>query len=325
MTIFNKIAASTAIVAVVLGVFASTLPQYAGALNAPRCVLNTIVQPFNNGGTTLSWKVYDAHTITLSGVGTVQDADSIVVYPTSTQTYTLTATGNGGVDTCTATVQAVSTNQPFTNTYGTFGTHTSGSETCTVSVSPDYVVPGGSAVLTWNVGSAYRVTIDNGIGSVSNTGTKVVPYSPTPRTYTITAENTNGSQRACSATVRPAVGGTPTFTQGVRIPGVFVVQTPGVTLPTTPAPVVHTQAPRVYTQAPTVTATYTRPTVQYVALSQVPYTGPEDTGYIASLVSVLLGSMLLMLVWRREFAHVLGSFSPTDNDDHEVAREEATA
>ena len=121
MTIFNKVVSVTAVSAVLLASLVALLPGDASAIhttNQPLCVLNTIVQPFNNGGTTLSWKVTNAHTISINnGVGTVSDADSIVVFPVTTTNYTLTATGNGGTTTCTATVQP--TTAHFNN--GVFG------------------------------------------------------------------------------------------------------------------------------------------------------------------------------------------------------------
>lgn len=316
MTIFNKVVATTALGALAFGLLATIVPYDAGALNAPRCVLNTIVQPFNNGGTTLSWKVYDAHTVTMSSIGTVSDADSVVVYPTSSTVYTLTATGNGGSVICTATAQATSS-YSFNN--GNFNNATN-SETCSLKVSPDYVVPGGTAVLSWNVGSASRVWLDHNLGTVSNTGTKVVPYSAQPETYTLTAQNSNGSQRNCSAVVRPAIGGVPTFTGGVNIPGAFVVQTPGVVLPYTQPTTVHATA-----QHPSVTATYSQPTVQYVSIAQVPYTGPNDVAYVLTLIAIALGAFGLIATQRGTFRSAFLSFSPTDNEDHEVAREEATA
>ena len=307
MTIINKIVSVTAVSAVLLASLVAFLPGDASAIhtNQPLCVLNTIVQPFNNGGTTLSWKVTNAHTISINnGVGTVNDADSIVVYPTTATNYTLTATGSGGTTTCSATVQPTSAH--FNN--GVFGTPHVNSNTCSLTASPDLVVPGGTAVLSWSVGSAFRVTIDGGIGTVGNSGTRVVPYSPTPRTYTLVAENSNGTFRSCSATVNPVGTVLPTFTSGVNIPGAFIAQTPGVVLPA---------------GSPHIQATYTQPTPQYVSIAQVPYTGPNDVAYVLTLLAVLFGALGIMYTQRATIAHALASFSPVDNDDFESAVEEA--
>jgi len=309
MTIFKYASAAT-IVALMFGIVAAALPFTASALNAPRCVLNTIVQPFNGGGTTLSWKVYDAHSINISGVGTVSDADSIVVYPSTTTTYTLTATGNGGVDTCTATAQAASSYSFINNTgiYG-FGNVTN-NQTCSAWVNPDVVVPGGTAVLSWNAGSASHVSISNGIGNVATTGSRVVPNTGVPQTFTVNARWGNGTTRTCSATVRPGAAiAAPTFTGGVNIPGAFVLQTPGVTLPGV--------------AAPQVTAQYTPPTTAYVPLNQVPYTGTEDVAYVLTLLAVALGAFTLLYTKRGTITSAFASFSPTDNDDFETAVEQA--
>lgn len=304
-----KIASVTTVAALMLAGLAAVLPNTADALNAPRCVLNTIVQPFNAGGTTLSWKVYDAHTVHISGIGNVSDADSIVVYPTTPTTYTLTATGNGGVDTCTAVAQPTSSYSFINNS--TFGlANRTFDQTCEMWVNPDLVVPGGTAILSWKAGSANRVTIDRGIGNVANTGTRVIPNVGTPQTFTLTAEWSNGTTRTCSATVRPTGAiAAPTFAGGVNIPGAFVARTPGVVLP--------------QTGVPQVTATYTQPTPQYVAINQVPYTGPNDLAYVLTLLAVALGSFTLLYAQRGTFRSVLASFSPVDNDDFEIAVEQA--
>jgi len=231
MTIF-KYASVATVVALMLGVLAAALPLTASALNAPRCVLNTIVQPHNGGGTTLSWKVFDAYTIDISGIGSVSDADSVVVYPSTPTTYTLTAIGNAGVDTCTVTAQPASS-YSFINNTGVFGNfNVNNNQRCSALVNPDLVVPGGTAVLSWNAGNATHVSISNGIGNVANTGSRVVPNIGVPQTFTVNARWSNGTTRTCAATLNPRGPiAAPTFTGGVNIPGAFVVQTPGVTLP----------------------------------------------------------------------------------------------
>lgn len=257
------------------------------AINAPVCVFNTIVQPFNNGGTTLSWKVYDAHTIHINGIGIVNDADSVVVYPTVTTNYTLTATGNGGVDTCTVVAQPTSSYSFNTNNFtGALN------QTCSMWVNPDLVVPGGTAILSWNAGNASNVTIDNGVGNVSSTGSRVVANSGVPQTYTMTARWPNGSSRNCNATVYP-VG--------------------------------STRYNNNYTDYGTAYPTYTQPTITYVPINQVPYTGTSDVVYVLTLLAVALGTFTLLYTQRTVFTSALLSFSPTDNEDHEVAIEQSKA
>lgn len=307
MKIFNKIAAATAVIAVAFGIFAATLPEDAAAINAPRCVFNTIVQPFNGGGTTLSWKVFDAHTITISGIGTVSDADSVVVYPSTVTSYTLTATGNGGTDTCTVVAQPTSAYSFINNTVVFGNANVNNNQTCSMTVNPDLVVPGGTAVLSWNAGSATHVTIDNGIGNVGRTGTRVVPNVGVPQTFTLFAQWPNGTTRTCSATVQPTGAiAAPTFTGGVNIPGAFIPQAPGVTLP-------HVGG------VPQVTATYTPPVNAYVPINRVPYTGSEDVAYVLTLLAVALGAFTLLYTRRNTFTTAFQSLSSTHTDDFETA------
>jgi len=285
-----KFTSVATLAALVFGLVAMVTPLTVSAANAPQCVFNTIVQPFNNGGTTLSWKVYDAHTIYISGIGNVTDADSIVVYPSVVTTYTLTATGNGGVDTCTVVAQPT-TSYSFGNT-----TYTS-NQMCDMWVNPDYVVPGGTAILSWNAGNASYVTINNGIGNVGSTGSRVVPNVGVAQTFTLTASWPNGTTRNCSATVYPtSTMGTPTYT-----PGVYNNYT---------NPYAYQNTPQ-YTYTP-----------NYVSINQVPYTGTNDAAYVLTLLAVALGAFALLYTKRRTITSLLGSFSPADNDDFEVVIED---
>ncbi|MAJ97401.1 MAG: hypothetical protein CMI56_02180 [Parcubacteria group bacterium] len=258
----------------------------ATVLSEPACVLNTIVQPFNNGGTTLSWKVSDAYTVHISGIGIVPDADSVVVYPTKPTTYTLTATGNAGVDTCTVVAQPT-TSYSFNNN-NLFGGQLN--QTCSVWVDPDLVVPGGTAILSWDAGNASYVSIDNGVGNVGSTGSRVVPNTGVAQTYTLNARWANGTTRNCSATVYPtgsgSIGGTPYGGYGAAYP-----------------------------------ARTTQPNITYVSLNQVPYTGAGDVAYTITLLAVSIGVFSLVYTQRRTLASALLSFSPTDNKDGKVAVE----
>ncbi len=284
MTLAKNIAVAT-VCALVLAL-AGAVPFTAHAANAPQCILNTIVQPFNNGGTTLSWKVTDAHTIYISGIGNVTDADSIVVYPNTVTSYTLTATGNGGIDTCTVTVQPTSA-----YSFGHTPTNT-GSQTCSMWVDPDFVTPGGTAILSWNVGGTPAlVSINNGVGNVGNNGSRTVPTIGVPQTFMLTAQWANGVVRNCSATVYP------TSAMGTTYYG------------------------NTGTQTPYINTTYTHATPGYVPISHVPYTGTSDVLYVLALLSVALGSFTVLYTQRNTMRSVLASFSPVDNDDFVEAAE----
>jgi hypothetical protein len=75
----------------------------------------------------------------------------------------------------------------------------------TFNADPANISSGQSASLDWNVSGANSVSIDQGIGSVALTGSRVVAPAVTT-TYTLTAFNTAGS---VTATTQVIVSGTP--------------------------------------------------------------------------------------------------------------------
>ena len=273
-----RAASATVIVSVFFALFATVIPGDATATAAPRCILNTIVQEHNDGGTTLSWKVYDAYDVHISGIGNVSDADSVVVYPDTVATYTLTATGKYGIDTCTATVQPTSYYDFNDHYFDHLNTYK-----CEMSVSPDFVVPGGTGVLSWDAGSADHVVIDHGIGNMANDGSLVIPNNGVVETYSMVAHWNNGTTRHCSATLRPTGAvAAPTYNAGVNVPGHYVGN-------------------------PNVVTTYRPSAPRYVAINQVPYTGTEEVVYVLGLLAVAVSAGVLAYTQRRRFAHALAS------------------
>jgi len=136
---------------------------------------------------TLTWSTTNATTVTIdNGIGTVAASGSTTVSPTTTTTYTLTATGSGGTVTATATV----TVQELMPTAKLFA-------------APTAIKPGETSELTWTTTNATTVSIDQGIGIVSPSGTTVV--SPTNTTqYILTATGTGGTATASTTvTVQP--------------------------------------------------------------------------------------------------------------------------
>lgn len=134
----------------------------------------------------LSWNVTNAETVVIdNGIGTVETSGNVSVSPTATTVYTLTGTGPGGTSTRSVTVTVVNPTDPPVIVFLT---------------SADAVQSGGSATLSWTVVNAESITIDNGIGTVANSGTSEV--SPTVTTaYTLTATGSGGASTA-TVTVR---------------------------------------------------------------------------------------------------------------------------
>jgi phospholipase C len=140
---------------------------------------------------TLTWSTTNADTVTIdNGIGTVAASGSTTVSPMTTTTYTLTATGSGGTVTATATV----TVQELT-------------PTAKISASPTTIKAGETSELTWTTSNATTVSIDQGIGIVSPSGTTTV--SPTNTTqYTLTATGTGGTATAATTVTVQAIGTT---------------------------------------------------------------------------------------------------------------------
>lgn len=97
--------ASTCTTNVVVHARPTPAPQ-PSAPAAPTCsVTADPASVFAGGSTKLSWTVTRATSIALSDVGSVKAKDSRTVSPTKTQTYTITAKGDGGTKTCSVTVK----------------------------------------------------------------------------------------------------------------------------------------------------------------------------------------------------------------------------
>ncbi len=107
--------------------------------------------------------------VSANGNGTVE------VQPTETTTYTLTAIFNG-VETAES-VTVVVDDRPIVDF---------------ITASPDLIAPSGETELKWRVSGANSVSIDSGIGDVDAQGQMIVQPNETTR-YKITAENGFGS------------------------------------------------------------------------------------------------------------------------------------
>lgn len=134
--------------------------------------------PYSGGNVLLSWETTNASSVSIdNGVGNVSADGSKNVYVDSTTTYTLTAVGAGGNDTCTVTITKGAAQAPICDY---------------LRVSDDEVEEGDDVTLSWETTNATSVSIDNGIGNVSADGSKTVEIDD-DTTFTLTAVGTNGS------------------------------------------------------------------------------------------------------------------------------------
>ncbi|MBV8845007.1 MAG: OmpA family protein [Bryobacterales bacterium] len=153
---------------------------------------------------TLSWKVLNADTVNLSGIGPVQATGSTQVAPTVTTTYTLTASNSTGQVSATA---VVSVNAQATKLLYCYAT-------------PMTIAPGGSATLNWAATNATSVNIQPGVGEVALSGSTTVSPSQTTN-YVITATGQGGSSTdTCNVTLTVSSGGTgaPTIVRFSAVP-----------------------------------------------------------------------------------------------------------
>ena len=149
----------------------------------------------------LSWSSTEAARAEISGVGEVDASGEQLVNPTGTTTYELTATGPGGLQSASATVNVDSSIE------------------ASLSASPgeiryrkigDRVVEHGTSEISWTTSNADSVSIDP-LGSVSAGGTRSVQPAPEQTetgpvsetiNYALTAANNCGSSESRTAALR---------------------------------------------------------------------------------------------------------------------------
>lgn len=168
---------------------------------------------------TLSWTTEGASTVTISGVSGNQAASgSVVVSPTQTTTYTLTASANGK-----------SVTAPVTVTVGNGQL----SRIISFSANPTSITSGGSTQLCWNVENATTVSINPGVGTVK--ASDCLTVSPTSTTtYVLTARNGQGTVNASATVTVNAVKvltftSSPEYSQSAGSPVVLTWTTQGAT------------------------------------------------------------------------------------------------
>jgi K319-like protein len=153
----------------------------AGSPEPPQITFTANPTTINAGqSSTLSWRVINADTVSITSLGTVALSGSSPVSPTTTTTYTLTATRGTQTATATATVTVNPAN--------------SLPRIISFSPNPATIDYGKTSVLSWVVENATKVDITT-IGEVGLTGSHTVTPASTT-TYTITASNAAGSVTA---------------------------------------------------------------------------------------------------------------------------------
>ncbi|MBE9484413.1 MAG: hypothetical protein IMY74_06180, partial [Bacteroidetes bacterium] len=124
--------------------------------------------------TTLSWTSGYSVSCTIDqGIGAVSTNGSVTVSPAETSTYTITASGPGGFSTSSVTVTVH--HVPAVG----------------LIASPDKIIGGSSATITWMSTHADTCVIEPDIGTVAPNGSMTVTPSETT-TYSITATGAGG-------------------------------------------------------------------------------------------------------------------------------------
>jgi OmpA family/PKD domain len=151
---------------------------------------------------TLSWRVLNADTVTITSLGNVQPIATAQVSPTVTTSYTLTAKNATSSDSSTVTIVVAA---PATKVAFCFA-------------SPTNIIQGESSTINYQTQNADTVTITPGVGTVAKSGS--VAVSPTSTTtYTVTATGSGGTVTdTCSVTVTVGQGQAPRVIQFAAIP-----------------------------------------------------------------------------------------------------------
>ena len=140
---------------------------------------------------TLSWTSSNASSCVIEpDIGTVDPTGAKTVSPTETTTYTITATGAGGVAVESVTIQV---------------DDSPAGPTVTLGATPTSITQGELATLSWVSANGQDAHIDQGIGVVPVNGSTVVSPDHTT-TYTITVTGSAGSasfQATVSVTGNP--------------------------------------------------------------------------------------------------------------------------
>ena len=154
----------------------------------------------------LTWSAADYDTLTIDhGVGTVSlvpGATGVLVSPSATTTYTMTAANALG--SVTKTVTLVTHDVPGVSLF---------------TATPRKIGAGAATTLTWNVADAGTISIDHGIGDVTAVpGAAGVVVSPTETTtYVLTAVNAYGTVRQTATVTIASADTNPVWVLGYYV------------------------------------------------------------------------------------------------------------
>jgi hypothetical protein len=153
-------------------------------LNASKTVVDE-----DGENVTLSWDTNNATSVSISGIGSVAESGSRTVFVNTNRTFTLTAVGTGGNDTCAVTIHVDEQEEETPR--------------CDyLNASDTRVEEGDRITLSWGTTNADRVTISPDLGDVAQDGSATVTVDE-DTTYTLRARNLdNGQEDSCSVTVR---------------------------------------------------------------------------------------------------------------------------
>ena len=144
--------------------------------NRPTCTLSADDTSISDGDSTeLSWTTNNATSVSINyGIGSVSRNGSEEVSPVSTRTYVLTATNSAGSVQCSETIRVDEEDSEVS---------------CDAfTVSDASVDEGDEVTLRWRTTGADDVSINNGIGDVSDDGSERVTIDE-DTTFTLTARN----------------------------------------------------------------------------------------------------------------------------------------
>jgi hypothetical protein len=198
----------------------SPLPRFHAGIASATVVIAPVRAVITNAtanincsqNTDLAWQTTDAVDVTVdNGVGNVDLNGSKSVSPRATTTYTLTASGPGGIVTGTETVN-VNTKVDATLTANPTDLH--------YRKIGDKVITDDNGTLTWTTSNADSVSIDP-FGKVDLNGTQTVKSEPKDVTEVPEGQpaRTVDEQRAYTLTATNVCGGSTTQTANVHVVG----------------------------------------------------------------------------------------------------------